>query len=172
MCINRFIYLCRKEVNGNRVSIVIQLVLCTGQTPGRSPRTLQSSIRTSSYLFDSFHFHLFPFSSIIAGFRRQQNLCEMIAPSKPWRQATPETVKGCFPCNPLRSCGLHEGGNLQTVDHVRPLYDGRRHNIKKKVDCLTTNAVYYIYCPRAHPSEYVGSAQNGMRDRWDKHSAD
>ena len=114
----------------------------------------------------------FPKGSIIAGFRRQQNLGEMIAPSKPRRQATPAADKGCFPCNPLRSCGLHEGGNLQTVDHVRPLYDGRRHNINKKVDCLTTNAVYYIYCPCAHPSDYVGSAQNGMRDRWNKHRSD
>ena len=48
----------------------------------------------------------------------------------------------------------------------------RRHNINKKVDCLTTNAVYYIHCPCAHPAEYVGSAQNGMRDRWNKHRAD
>ena len=62
----------------------------------------------------------FPKGSIIAGFRRQQNLGEMIAPSKPRRQATPAADKGCFPCNPLRSCGLHEVGNLRTVDHVRP----------------------------------------------------
>ena len=115
---------------------------------------------------------VFPKGSIIAGFRRQQNLGEMIAPSKPKRLPAPGAVQGCFPCVPRRSCCLHEEGNLQTVDHVRPLYDRRRHSIKKKVDCLTTNAVYYIFCPCAHPSDYVGSAQHGMRDRWNKHRSD
>ena len=61
---------------------------------------------------------------------------------------------------------------MHTVDHVRPLYDGRRHNINRKVDCLTTNAVYYIHCPCAHTSDYVGSAQNGMGDKWNKHHSD
>ena len=61
---------------------------------------------------------------------------------------------------------------MKAVDHVRPLYDGRRHNINKRLDCLTTNAVYYIYCPCGHPADYVGSAKNGMRDRWNKHTAD
>ena len=64
------------------------------------------------------------------------------------------------------------GGNLRTEDHVRPLYDGRCHTINKRLDCLSTHAVYYIYCHCAHPSDYVGSAQNGMRDRWNKHNLD
>ena len=81
-------------------------------------------------------------------------------------------VGGCFPCTPLRSCCLHGMGNLQSVDHVTPLYDRRRHDIKKRLDCLSTHAVYYIYCPCAHQSDYVGSAKNGMRDRWSKHKSD
>jgi hypothetical protein len=115
---------------------------------------------------------VFPKGSIIAGFKRQKNLGEIIAPSKPRRQVPPETVKGCFPCVPPRSCSLHQGGNLRTGDHVRPLYDNRRHTINKRLDCLTTHAVYYIYCPCDHPADYVGSAKNGMRERWNKHTAD
>ena len=115
---------------------------------------------------------VFPRGSLIAGFKRQRNMGEIIAPSKPVRQVVGPTAKGCFPCVPLRSCCLHDRGNLQTVDHVRPLYDNRRHNINKRLDCLSTLAVYYIFCPCGHPSDYVGSAKNGMRDRWYKHTAD
>ena len=37
---------------------------------------------------------------------------------------------------------------------------------------MTTHAVYYIYCPKDHPADYVGSVKNGMRDRWNKYTTD
>ena len=42
---------------------------------------------------------VFPRGSIIAGFRRQKNVGEMIAPTKPKRLPNVVIEKGCFPCN-------------------------------------------------------------------------
>merc|ERR1719300_1818227 len=76
----------------------------------------------------------FPRGSIIAGFRRQRNLGEIIAPTKPTRTARVVTQQGCFPCNSPRSCVLHQSGNLQQVTFVKSRYDGARHYIKHKID--------------------------------------
>ena len=113
----------------------------------------------------------FPRGSIIAGFRRQRNLGEIIAPTKPIRTARVVTQQGCFPCNSPRSCVLHQSGNLQQVTFVKSRYDGARHYIKHKIDCKTPNVIYYIYCDCQFPSDYVGSTKN-MKQRWSKHKGD
>ena len=75
----------------------------------------------------------FPPGSLIAGFRRQKNIGEIIAPSKPIRVARgePEGGRGCFPCNAPRSCILHESGALQSVSSIQSGYDGVVHRIYK-----------------------------------------
>ena len=113
----------------------------------------------------------FPRGSIIAGFRRQRNLGEIIAPTKPKREARVVTQHGCFPCDAPRACTLHQSGALQQVTFVTSRYDGARHYIKHKVDCKTPNVIYYIYCDCQFPSDYVGSSKN-MKTRWSKHKND
>ena len=56
----------------------------------------------------------FPKGSIICGFRRQKNIGEIIAPSKPVRVARGEPAggRGCYPCNAPRSYDLHESAAL------------------------------------------------------------
>ena len=113
----------------------------------------------------------FPRGSIIAGFRRQRNLGEIIAPTKPVREARVVTQCGCFPCDAQRSCLLHQSGSLQQVNFVTSRYDGTRHYIKQRIDCNTPNVIYYIYCDCQSPSDYVGSTKN-MKHRWSKHKGD
>ena len=113
----------------------------------------------------------FPRGSIIAGFRRQRNLGEIIAPTKPKREARVVTQHGCFPCDAPRACTLHQSGALQQVTFVTSRYDGARHYIKHKLDCKTPNVIYYIYCDCQFPSDYVGSSKN-MKTRWSKHKND
>ena len=114
---------------------------------------------------------VFPRGSLIAGFRRQKNVGEIVAPSKPQRVAVEHEEGGCSPCQAPRSCTLHQSGALQTTNHVISRYDGQRHNIKKKVDCSTKNVVYYILCSCGHPLDYVGSTKD-MKARWSKHKWD
>ena len=88
----------------------------------------------------------FPPGSLIAGFRRQKNIGEIIAPSKPIRVARgePEGGRGCYPCNAPRSCILHESGALQSVSSIQSGYDGVVHRIYKHLECTTPNLVYHI----------------------------
>jgi hypothetical protein len=60
----------------------------------------------------------FPRGSLISGFRRQKNLGEIVAPSKPVREARAQVQGGCFPCNAPRACNLHQSGALQRVNSV------------------------------------------------------
>ena len=113
----------------------------------------------------------FPRGSIIAGFRRQRNLGEIIAPTKPVRQARVAVQGGCYPCNAPRSCTLHQSGALQQVNFVTSKYDGTRHYIRKEINCSTPNVVYHIYCPCQPSSVYVGSTVN-MKTRWSQHKRD
>ena len=104
----------------------------------------------------------FPRGSIIAGFRRQKNLGEIIAPSKPVRKARVQVQGGCFPCNAPRACTLHQSGALQRVNFIVS---------RKRIDCSTPNLVYYILCNCNNPSDYVGSTKN-MKSRWSRHKGD
>ena len=114
---------------------------------------------------------VFPKGSIIAGFKRQRNLGEIISPSKPVRTAPPQEEKGCFPCAAPRACTLHQSGVLQQVQFVTSRFDGTRHYIHQRLDCSTQNVVYYIFCDCQHAADYVGSTKN-MKDRWSKHKSD
>ena len=114
---------------------------------------------------------VFPKGSIIAGFQRQKNVWEMIAPTKPERLPTVAGEKGCFPCNAPRACVLHQAGTLQQVNHVMSRYDGTRHNINRRIDCSTPNIVYYILCDCGNVADYVGSTKD-MKRRWSKHKYD
>ena len=60
----------------------------------------------------------FPIGSIITGFRRQRNLGEIVAPSKPKREARAAEQGGCFPFSGSRACALHQSGALQQVKFV------------------------------------------------------
>ena len=113
----------------------------------------------------------FPRGSIIAGFRRQKNLGEIIAPSKPVRKARVQVQGGCFPCNAPRACTLHQSGALQQVNCIVSRYDGVKHSIRKRLDCSTPNLVYYILCNCNNPADYVGSTKN-MKSRWSRHKGD
>jgi predicted GIY-YIG superfamily endonuclease len=99
-----------------------------------------------------------PKGSIITGFRRQKNLGEIIAPSKPKRVAGGTGGEGgCFACSAPRACTLHQSGTLQKVKRIQSRYDGAWHSIRKKLTCVTPNVIYYILCPCGHPTDYVGS---------------
>ena len=113
----------------------------------------------------------FPKGSIIAGFRRQRNIGEIIAPSKPVREARVQVQGGCFPCNAPRACTLHQSGALQQVSSIISRYDGVRHGIRKRLNCSTPNLVYYILCNCSNPADYVGSTKN-MKARWSRHKGD
>ena len=110
----------------------------------------------------------FPRGSIISGFRRQKNLGEIVAPSKPVRVARLPVQGGCFPCDAPRACTLHQSGALQRVNSVVSRYDGVRHFIRKRINCNSPNVIYYILCPCRNPADYVGSTKN-MKSRWSKH---
>jgi hypothetical protein len=112
----------------------------------------------------------FPKGSLISGCRRQKNLGEIVAPSKPVRVARAQVQDGCFPCNAPRACNLHQSGALQRVNFVCR-YDGVRHFNRKTIECTTPNVTYYNLCPCRNASDYVGSTKN-MKPRWSKHRYD
>ena len=74
----------------------------------------------------------FPKGSIIAGFKRQRNIGEIIAPTLPLRAAREQEERGCFPCEAPRSCILHEAGSLQQTSQVISSYNGQTHKIPRK----------------------------------------
>ena len=113
----------------------------------------------------------FPKGSLIAGFRRQKNLGEIIAPNKPLREPRVVVQGGCYPCDAPRSCTLHQSGALQQVQYVLSRYDDRKHFIRENLNCSSTNVIYYILCPCASPGDYIGSTKN-MKARWSKHKQD
>ena len=115
----------------------------------------------------------FPPGSLISGFRRQKNVGEIIAPSKPVRVAhqTPGGGRGCFACRAPRSCTLHQSGALQIVTSIKSSYDGVVHKIYKHLDCSTPNLVYHIRCVCAAGGSYVGSTVD-MKGRWSTHKSD
>ena len=106
------------------------------------------------------------------GFRRQKNVGEIIAPSKPIRVAKqqPAGGRGCYPCNAPRSCNLHQSGALQLVNSIKSSYDGVVHKIYKHLECTTPNVIYHIRCPCAS-GNYVGSTTD-MKARWSQHKSD
>ena len=95
----------------------------------------------------------FPKGSVITGYRRQRNIGEIIAPSKPIRDPAPIVEGGCFPCQAPRSCNLHESGVLQNVKYVIYPYDGAWHMIRKHLTCDSRNVVYYIL--QLGPRNYI-----------------
>ena len=113
----------------------------------------------------------FPRGSLIAGVRRQKNLGEFVAPSKPVRVARVAVQGGCYPCDAPRACTLHQSGALQRVNSVVSRYDGVKHFIRKRIDCNSKGVIYYILCPCGSESDYVGSTTN-MKRRWSKHKHD
>ena len=113
---------------------------------------------------------MFPRGSIIAGFRRQKNIGELVAPTEPLREAQVQVEGGCFPCV-ARTCNLHQSGALQQTNFVISRYDGQKHFIKERVNCSTKNVAYYILCCCNHTEDYVGSTTN-MKQRWSKHKSD
>ena len=115
---------------------------------------------------------VFPRGSVIPGFRRSKNVGEIIAPTKPRREARVNGEGGSCPCSAPRSCILHESGALQRVNTVRSRWDNSVHILKRKTTCNTQNTVYKCYCNCANPVDYVGSAKNGMNRRYSKHKSD
>ena len=113
----------------------------------------------------------FPKGSLISGFRRQKNLGEIVAPSKPVREARVQVQGGCYPCDAPRSFILHQSGALQQVQFVVSRYDGTKHFIRERLNCSSTNVIYYILCPCTTPGDYVGSTKS-MKSRWSKHKQD
>ena len=107
----------------------------------------------------------------MGGFKRQKNLGEIIAPTKPVRTPPPQQERGCFACAAPRSCTLHQSGVLQQVQHVTSRWDNTRHYIPKRIDCSTPNVVYYILCECGHAADYIGSTKD-MKARWSKHKYD
>ena len=114
---------------------------------------------------------VFPGGSIIAGFRRQKNVGEIIAPTHPVRVAVENVEGGCFPCEAPKSCNLHQSGALQQTNSVISRYDGQKHQIRKRITCSSKNVVYYILCSCNNPTDYVGSTYD-MKRRWSKHKSD
>ena len=114
----------------------------------------------------------FPPGTLMNGFRRQKNVGEIIAPSKPIRVAKqqPAGGRGCYPCNAPRSCNLHQSGALQLVNSIKSSYDGVVHKIYKHLECTTPNVIYHIRCPCAS-GNYVGSTTD-MKARWSQHKSD
>ena len=93
-------------------------VLCSRWDPR------QANVRQGLKMMEEILYHnkenekVFPRGSIIAGFRRQRNLGEIIAPTKPQRVAVERTDGGCFPCDAARSCTLHQSGALQQTNSI------------------------------------------------------
>jgi hypothetical protein len=56
----------------------------------------------------------------------------------------------------MRSCSP---GGLSLLDFVMSRYDGTKHNINKRMDCSTSNVVYYILCGCVNEADYVGSTK-------------
>ena len=113
----------------------------------------------------------FPRGSIITGFRRQRNLGEIVAPSKPKREARVAEHGGCFPCNAPRACTLNQSGVLQQVKVVVSRFDSVKNFIRKSINCNTPNVVYYILCECNTPGDYIGSSKS-MKKRWSTHKYD
>ena len=119
-------------------------VLCSRRDP-RQPN-VREGIKLMEYILylNKENEEVFPKGSIIAGFRRQKNLGEIIAPTNPQRVAPVQVDWGRKPCAAPRSCTLHESGALQTVNHVISRYDGQKHKILKSLNCSSPIVVYYI----------------------------
>ena len=96
----------------------------------------------------------------MSGFRRQRNIEEIIAPTKPVRTRRTFDNVGCFHCDAPRSCILHESGALQQVKYIQSMYDGNKHYINKHVNCDTKNVIYYIVCNCQHKDGYIGSPKS------------
>ena len=140
----------------------------------RGPNVQQAMTVFKNLLYlDKENEKAFPKGTLMNGFRRQKNIGEIIAPSKPIRVAFQEPAggRGCFPCNAPRSCILHESGALQSVNSIRSSYDGVVHKIYKHLVCTTPNVVYHIKCVCPVGGSYVGSTEN-MKARWSKHKSD
>ena len=88
-------------------------VFCSKWDP-RGPNVHEAIKRFENILYmDRENEKAFPRGFLTAGFRRQKNIGEIIAPSKPVRMARGEPAegRGCYPCNAPRSC-VHESGAL------------------------------------------------------------
>ena len=110
--------------------------------------------------------------SVIAGFRRSRNLGEIIAPTRPRRERRVRGEGGSFPCAAPRACLLHQSGALQVVARVTSRWDNSVFLLKRRTTCSTPSTIYRIHCPCTNPTDYVGSAKNGMSKRWYKHKSD
>ena len=161
-----------KRNNNNRRKNTKKYVLCSKWDP-RQPNVKEGLKLMEEILYlNEENKKAFPKGSIIAGFRRQRNLGEIIAPSKPKRVAGGAGGGGgCFPCDAPRACTLHQSGALQFVTRIQSRYDGVWHTIRKRMTCATPNVIYYIFCPCGHPTDYVGST-NDMKRRWSGHKTD
>ena len=116
-----------------------KFVLCSKWDPrGPNVHKALKSFEGTLYM-DKENEKAFPPGSLITGFRRQKNLGEIIAPSKPRRMANQQQAggRGCFPCSAPRACTLHQSGALQTVTSVKSSYDGVVHKIYKHLECTT-----------------------------------
>ena len=107
----------------------------------------------------------------MSGFRRQKNLGEIIAPSKPRRQRRQEVQTGCYPCQSPRSCTLHQSGALQVVTRVWSRHFQTWHNLPKRLQCNSPNLVYQISCMCGDQMDYIGSTKD-LKGRWTKHKKD
>jgi hypothetical protein len=147
-------------------------VFCSKWDP-RGPNVHEAIKRFENILYmDRENEKAFPRGSLIAGFRRQKNIAEIIAPSKPVRivRVEPAGGRGCYPCYAQRSCDLHESGALQRVS-IQSGYDGVVHKMHKQLECTTPNLVYHIRCVCMAGASYVGSTTD-MKRRWSKHKYD
>ena len=98
----------RKKKNGDK-----KFVLCSKWDP-RQPNIKEGLKLFEEILYSSRENEkVFPKGSVIAGFKRQKNIGEIIAPSRPVRVAREVVDRGCFPCNAPRACTLHQSGVLQ-----------------------------------------------------------
>ena len=149
------------------------MVFCSKWDP-RGPNVHKAIQRFKGILYmDKENQTAFPPGSLISGFRRQKNIGEIIAPSKPVRITPQEPAggRGCFPCRAPRACTLHQSGALQVVDCVKSKYDGVVHKIYKHLECSTPNVVYHIQCVCVAGGNYVGSTVD-MKGRWRTHKYD
>ena len=122
-----------------------KFVICPKWDP-RAPNVREGLKMMEEVLyFNKENEKVFPKGSIIAGFKRQKNVGEMIAPTNPTRLPPPLGEKGCFPCNAPRACILNQSGVLQSARYVTSRYDGSKHFINKRLDCSTPHVVYYIF---------------------------
>ena len=60
--------------------------------------------------------------SIISGFKRQKTLGEIIAPSKPVREARVVVQGECYPCDPLWACTSAPCTNLVLYNKLGLLF--------------------------------------------------